>query len=877
MLRSTEKGKDRFTSTPNIIEYWRLQEDALLKELDTSAMGLDEAEAARRLKEYGLNEIPHAGHRTTINILLSQFKNPLVYVLVFASMLAGFMGNKTEAIIIVAIMLINATLGFAQEYRSDRVLDGLRKYLSYTTVVLREGKKHVIGTRELVPGDVVFLVIGDVVPADIRLLEVHELQTNESTLTGESTPVDKDAKPIELYNPLPHQLSNIALMGSTITNGSGTGLVVSTGKHTYFGRVASSLSMKPPITDFQRNIMSLGNLIVKLVLAFTAFIFIANSVLGHGILESLIFSLAITVAIMPEALPAIITVGLSNGALRLAKKKVIVRRLETIENIGNVDVLCTDKTGTLTQNEIKVQDIVDLQGHSRPELIKYGLLCNSAVVEGNRILGDPIDVAIWKHARDEGYDEASLKGFSCLHVNPFQANRRRMSFVVENDGCRLLISKGAPESILGISTEIGDGIEAQIGKEGRRRRRRQRRQFMQAKKEVNSLIEKYSQAGSRLIALSYKEIEDKSDYSAEDEHDLTFTGLLVLNDPPKEDAANAISRLKSLDIKLKVLSGDDPIVTADVCHKVGIDTQERVITGMDLEKKQESELRQLVEDHDVFGRVTPDQKLSIVSALKENGHVTGFLGDGVNDAPSLRLADAGISVDSGVQVAKDASSIILLEKSLSVIADGAVEGRKAFSNMMKYITNTMSGNFAHILTLALCSLFLPFIPMLPSQLLLINLLTDAPLVTLSTDNVEEERLRTPKRQSTGSIMKFMVYNGAIDSTFDFVTIISLVYVLHTSMELFRTVWFIQSILHEIIETFAIRTKKRFYKSKPSNLLIVASAIVAALTLIVVYSPVGLFFEFVIPPLWSSTLIFGILALYFFIIETTKYLYMPDYF
>jgi len=844
------------------INYWKLQKDELLREFNASAIGLDDAEAARRLEEYGLNEIPSIEHRTSLSIFASQFKNPLVYVLVFASTLAGFLGEMTEAIIIVAIVLANAVLGFALEHRSERAVDELRKYLSYTTIVVRSGKKLVITTSKLVLGDVVHLAIGDVVPADIRLLDADELQTDESVLTGESTPVDKSTTPVALDKPLPHQLSNIALMGSTVMNGFGVGLVVATGRKTYFGHVASSLSLLPPKTDFQKNIASFGRFLVKVILLLTAFVFLVNSILGHKVLESLLFSLALAVGIIPEALPVVITVGLSEGALRLVKKKVVVKRLESIEDMGNVDVLCTDKTGTLTQNKIKVQDIVDPNDNSAPELIKYALLCNSAVVEGDRIIGNPIDVAIWDYARDKGFDEVSLSAFAHIHEIPFGFTRRRMSVVVESGGRRLLVSKGAPESILDVSTAVGDEIEVQS--------------ISKVRTEVNSLIEKYSQTGNRLIALSCKEIEKKSEYSTADEVGLTFVGLLVLSDPLKEDAAPAISRLKLLGIKLKILSGDDPIVTADVCRRLGIDFQGRVLTGVDVENMQESELRQAVEENDVFGRVTPEQKYAIVSALKKNGHVTGFLGDGVNDAPALKLADAGISVDSGVQVAKEASSIILLEKSLSAIADGVAEGRKAFGNMIKYIMNTISANLGNMFTLAVGSLFLPFIPLLPSQILLTNLLSDAPLLTIATDNLDEEGLRTPKKWNITLIAKFALFFGLISSIFDFVTISSLIYLLNAGPELFRTAWFIESVMSEILVTFSIRTRRKFYESRPSNLLIAASIIMASITLVVVYSPLGLFLEFVNPPLWFLGLIFGILGCYFFLVEGLKHLFFSRY-
>jgi Mg2+-importing ATPase len=847
-------------SAPEEFNYWKLQKEDLFAELNTSAKGLDDAEAALRLKKYGDNEITHAGHKTAINIFLSQFKNPLVYVLIFASALASFLGDTTEAIIIVAIMLVNALLGFAQEYRSERAAEELRKYLSYKTIVFRNGKKLEIDTSKLVPGDVTYLAIGDVVQADIRLLEADDLQTDESVLTGESTPVDKNTEPVELDKPLPHQLYNSALMGSTVTNGSGTGLVVATGRQTYFGRIASSLSKQIPMTDFQKNIAHFGNFLVRIIVFLTVFVFLVNTILGHGIFESLIFSLALAVGIIPEALPIVITVGLTEGALRLVKKKVVIKRLEAIEDVGDIDILCTDKTGTLTQNEIKVQNILDPNDQPDIELTKYALLCNSAIVEGDRIFGNPIDVAIWKYARDKGFDEASLKTIKHIREIPFGFNRRRMSIIVESDGHRLLISKGAPESILDVSTTVSVPP----------------RPMSEAKEEVDSFLEKFRQAGNRLIALSCKEIENKADYTINDECDLTFVGVVVLSDPPKEDAASAISRLESLGIKLKILSGDDPIVTADVCHKLGIEVKGRVVTGMEVADMQESELRQAVEENDVFGRVTPEQKYAIVSTLKKNGHVTGFLGDGINDAPALKLADAGISVDSGVQVAKEASSIILLEKSLGVIADGVAEGRRAFGNMIKYIMNTISANFGNMLTVAITSLFLPFIPLLPSQILLINLVSDAPLLTISTDNLDEEGLRSPRRWNIGLIARFALFFGLISSIFDFVTISSLIYLLHASPELFRTGWFIESVMSEILVTFSIRTRRRFYKSKPSRLLTAASIIMALVTLAIVYSPVGLFFEFVQPPLWFLGLIFGILACYFFLVEGMKHIFFRSH-
>ena len=792
----------------------------------------------------------------------SQFRNPLVYVLIFASIVSAFLGEVTETAIIITIVLINAALGFVQEHRSERAVQELKKYITYRARVVREGKLRVVDVKNLVPGDVVLLAIGDIVPADLRLTESDELQTNESILTGESNAVEKSTEPLDINKPMPHQLSNTALMGSEVVNGSARGVVVSTGRSTYFGKVATSLSLLPPQTDFQKNIASFGSLLVRVILILTIFVFVVNSLLGHGVLDSLLFSVALAVGIIPEALPVVITVGLSDGALRLVKKKVIVKRLEAIEDIGNVDVLCTDKTGTLTQNEITVEDIIDDKGHSQPGLIKYALLCNTAVVEEDRILGNPIDVALWRYARAVGYDEDSLKECRLVQEVPFGFNRRRMSDVIEEDGRLLLISKGAPESIMAASMRAANGAASES--------------LSSVKPELDALIGGYVKAGRRVIAIGSRAVEEKSHYGPEDEKDLTILGFVILSDPPKEDAAEAISRFKGLGIRLKILSGDDALVTADICRRLGVEVGERVLTGVDLENLTEAELREIVEKNDVFGRVTPDQKLTIVRALKENGHVVGFLGDGVNDAPSLRLADAGISVDSGVQVAKEASSIILLEKSLNVVADGVAEGRKAFGNMIKYVMNTTSANFGNMFTVALGSLFLPFIPLLPSQILLTNLLSDAPLLTISTDNLDPEGLSEPRKWEIGSVARFMVFFGLISSVFDMITIAFLIDLLRAPPELFRTGWFIESVLSEIVVTFSIRTKRKFFESRPSDLLVIASAVGVFLTGAVIYSPLGVLFEFVRPPIWFLVLVFGILTTYFLLVEILKHLFLNKY-
>ncbi|MCW1310131.1 MAG: magnesium-translocating P-type ATPase, partial [Candidatus Nanoarchaeia archaeon] len=739
--------------------------------------------------------------------------------------------------------------------KSEKAIDKLLKYISYKAKVIRDGKVIEVDTRNLVIGDVVIISVGDIVPADLLLISADDLYVNESILTGESYPVRKIGVSNK-SNLASFNIKNIAFMGTNVTEGLGKGIVVATGKNTEFAKIATMLEVKVPESDFQKNIRKFGDFLLKIVLIGTFIIFLLNSLLGRDIFDSFLFALALAVGIVPESLPIIVTITLSNGALFLAKKKVVVKKLISIEDLGNMDVLCTDKTGTLTESRIKLQEFIDVDEQPNEDLVIYSLLCNSAILHKNKVTGNPIDVAIWEYAKIWKYPIKRIVSYEKIEEIPFDHKRKRMSTVVKQGGKYLLIAKGAPESVLEISKyALSKGKKQSINK---------------CIEKIKRIYQDFSKRGYRVISVAIKEIEKKDDYSIKDEKDLIFLGFLVFIDPPKKTAREALFALHKLGVQVKILTGDSDLVAKEVASKVGLKVRdEEIILGHEIEKMNKEELRKVVEEKFIFARVTPEQKYRIILALHDNGHVVGYLGDGVNDAPALRAADVGISVDTGVDVAKDAADIIILKKSLMVIADGIAEGRKIFGNIMKYILNTISANIGNMTTVGIASVILNFIPLLPSQILLTNFLSDMPLLSISTDNVDEEELMRPKRMSIKLISKFSIIFGGISVLFDILTLGLLKYVFLVKEAMLRTGWFIESCLSEILITFAIRTRKKFYESKPSKILLYVSVIIAVLTVCIVYSPLNILFEFLPLPIHFLITIFIILLSYFLMAEVVK--------
>lgn len=841
---------------------WDVEPAQALSELGTTPNGLTKEEVERRLKEFGPNEIETVRRATSFRLFLSQFENPLVYILLIATFIAALAGETTDALIIICIVSANATLGFLLERKSEKALENLRKYVRYSAKVIRNGQRAVVDSRELVPGDVVELTVGDIVPADLRLIECENFTTNESTLTGESLPVEKTAGLIKA-KPIPQELSNFAFLGTSVLSGLAKGVVVSTGRRTFFGRSAKYLYEEFGETEFAKNVKRFSGFLLQVVAVMTTFVLIANISLQRPLIDSLLFALALAVGITPEAMPFVITVSLSLGSLKMAKRKVVVKRLEAIEDIGNMDVLCTDKTGTLTENVITIESFFDVENRPSESVVEVAAAACDVSIKRGKAVGMPLDAAICNYVmRKMGVGR--LTAYRRLQLIPFDFNRRRMSVVAEKDGNHVLICKGAPESVISVCKDVRiAGVAEPISEV------------------IENLKETYttwSRSGYRVIAVAMKEIQ-KADvklgrkFSQDDERDLTFIGFITFLDPPRKDAMRALAAFRKLKVDLKILSGDEPNVTAEVCKSVGIDVKGgKVVTGSDLEGMAESELREVVERYNVFARVTPEQKVEIVKALRDNGHTVGFLGDGVNDAPALRVADVGISVDTAVDVAKEAADIILLRKSLSVIAGGVMEGRRIFGNTIKYVLNTISANFGNMLTVAFASTFLPFIPLLPTQVLLLNLLSDLPLITISTDNVDPEYLKSPGRWSIRFISEAMVFFGLISTLFDLLTMQALHSLLSKNPQvelLFRTGWFLESGLSEMFVTFSIRTHRPFYRSRPSWLLVTMSEIGLIIALVLVYTPLGEFFKLVPLPLHLLFTVFVILLSYFALLELLK--------
>ena len=753
-------------------------------------------------------------------MLAAQFTNWLVLLLLVAAILSLFLGERIEAAVILAIIAVNTVLGFAQEFRAERALVALRSLITHTARVRRDGTSSQIPATELVPGDLVLLEIGDRVPADLELASSEQLTLDESIVTGESLPVTKAA-------------GDPVFMSTIVSGGTGSGIVTATGRATMVGRTAQALQETPPETDFQKNVRAFSALLLRVTLIMTAFVFLANALFGRGLADSLLFALALAVGITPEALPVVVTIALSTGALRMARAKVIVKRLIAVEDLGNVDVICCDKTGTLTQGRQSLRGFVDTSGRDDSAVLLLGLLGGEAGSQGKSL-----DRALWE---SEGARqlESRLGAYQVLNRNELDFDRRRMSVAVRGpDGARLVV-KGAADAILPVTALP-----------------------QHQRDELSERVAAYERDGFRVVAVADRTIT--SDHaSAADEVDLTPRGFLLFLDPPKPDVRETLAEFERLGVRLKVMSGDGPVITRRICQDVAVPIAEnRVLTGVELEGLSPEALQEAVCRYDVFARVSPDQKRKLIEALRAAGHVTGFLGDGVNDAAALRTADVGIAVDSGADVAKEAADIVLLEKSLRVLAEGIVAGRRTFGNIVKYILNTISANFGNMWTVAVSSLFLRFIPLLPSQILLNNLLSDGPLLTISTDNVDPDLLQRPRRWRLDAISRFMIVFGLLSAVFDFVLIGALLWSLHASVALFRTAWFVESALSEILVTFAIRTHQPLFRSRPGGWLVVTSAIAVVVTLALPFTGIGQrYFAFVRPSGAVMVLVAAVIVLY----------------
>jgi Mg2+-importing ATPase len=770
---------------------------------------------------------------------------------------AGVFAELKQAVIILSMIALSVILGFYNEYKAEKIVENLKHNVSIKAVVTRNGKALQIDSRLLVPGDLVSVYVGDIAPADMRIVKSKNLETDEATFTGESFPVEKTSDRLDLQAPIPQQLTNYLFMGTVVVHGSGQGIIVSTGKNTELGSISKSLVRSHPETEFQKGVRKYGNMLITLTLALTIGIFSLNYAIGHFWLDSLLFSLAVAVGLVPELMPAIVTISLAQGASKMAKVKVIVKRLVSIEDFGNMDVLCTDKTGTLTEGTVVLGECRPLGEEDDPRVLSYSLLCNSAAV-GEEIVGNPMDAAIWEYAIKNDAQE-NIKAYTKVDEIPFDYQRRVMSVVVKKNDEHTLISKGAPESIFArcTSAEIDGKIQPMDS----------------VLKAINDKFSNLSELGYRLLALAFRPIEAKTSYSVEDEADLILLGFLIFTDPPKKDAHQAVDRLKSMGVDMKILTGDNELVAKTICDELKVPVK-RVICGPDLTQMSWTEIKTSVEETTIFARITPEQKLDIIKALKANGHVVGCMGDGVNDAPALYEADVGLSVDTAVDVAKEAADIVLLEKDLLVLADGINEGRKIFGNTIKYVLMGTSSNFGNMFSAAAASIFLPFLPMLPMQILFMNLLYDIANMTLPTDNVDEEYIKHPKRWDIGFVRKYTLFFGPFSSLYDFLTYGIMLFIFGATtpamQSLFQSGWFVESFWTEVLVMFVIRTRRiPFFTSRPGKWLTLLTLSCVAFGTILPFTFLGGFLGFApLPPEYWGLLVLMVVT-YLLLVDAGK--------
>lgn len=827
-------------------EFLFLPIDELLLRLNASRYGLSSQEVEARLQIYGRNELARRKKRTAIVEFLFHFRSPLIIILLLAALISGFLGERKSLVIISSIVIVSVLLDFYQEFKAERAAETLQERVTATATVLRDGVKQEVKLSDIVPGDIVYLSAGDIVPADARVITAKDLFVNQSALTGESLPVEKTPGPLSARGLAITEWTNCLFMGTSIVSGTATAVVVRTGSATEYGKIAGRLVAREPETAYERGLRRFGLLIMEVILLLVLFVFLINALYKRDVLQSLLFAVALAVGLTPDLLPMIISVNLARGALAMSKKGVLVKRLASIQNLGSIDILCADKTGTLTENKIALVRYVNAKGDVDEKVLLYSFL-NSYHQTG---LKSALDEAILR------YKDLDVDSYQKIDEIPFDFVRRRVSVVVEYQGERFLIVKGAPEEVMRICAYCE--LDQVLDFSGELRR------------EVEQRYSDLSSDGFRVLGVSYKRMkEEKLVYSVNDEREMVFLGFVAFLDPPKQSATESVKLLADAGIELKILTGDNDLVTRKTCEELGFKVG-RIVLGSEVANLDDDALARVVEEVNVFARVTPAQKDRVIHALKSNGHIVGFLGDGINDAPSLKGADIGISVDNAVDVAKESADIILLQKDLRVLQEGVLEGRKTFGNTIKYIMMGVSSNFGNMFSVAGASLFLPFLPMLPTQILLNNLLYDFSQTTIPTDNVDEEYVKRPKRWDVTFIRNFMAFFGPISSIFDFLTFFLMLLVFHAAEPLFQTAWFLESLITQTLVIFVIRTRRTpFYKSKPSRALLLNSVGIVGAALVIPFTPLGVFFGFVEPPVTFFLALAGLVGAYLALVEMVK--------
>jgi Mg2+-importing ATPase len=831
-------------------EYITKDVNDVFKDLKTSEKGLSEQEVKERQKIYGLNEVK-VKETSLTDVLLRQFKSPFFYLLFIVSIISFLIGEKIDSLVIFIFIFVNVSLGFFQEARAVRTASILKKYFPLKTKIIRSGEVKVIEQQFLVPGDIVLIEAGNIVPADLRVIKAENLTVDESVLSGESIPLPKFSKPLTEKTQEIFEAKNTVFAGTSVISGESEGIVVATGKNTAIGEIAKLTTETTRKSTYEKDILHLSRLILRIVVATGAIVFVTNLVIKgkENFLLFLSFSIALVVSIIPEALPLVVTSALSKGALNMAKKKVIVKRLSAVEDLGDIEILCTDKTGTITENKLWLHNVYS---SDRDKCLLYGLLASSCTEAGNGAVRDPFDLALVREG--SGTTRRNLRRAKVISEIPFDSSRMRNSHLIElSEGEKILIVRGAAEVIL----ELSSRFEGKTDRET-----------------IQKEVEKEGREGKRILAVGFKNFE-KDEFTDKDEKDLTFLGYFSFHDPLKNNAKAAIHLAKEMGVQIKIITGDSKEVAGKIGKEVGIITDtEQVILGEALDSLSSDDFEKSCRDFSVFARISPKTKYKIVESLQKKYEV-GFLGDGINDAPALKIANVAIAVREGTDISREVSDIILLQKDLRILIEGIEEGRKVFSNINKYIKCTLASNFGNFYSIAAISLFIPYLPMLSVQILLVNLLSDFPLIAVASDSVDLKELKKPKLYKLETMI-FLVFSLALVSTmFDFVFFA----LFSKSGEAnLQTLWFIESIVTEILLIFSIRTSGPFFKAKfPSFLLTFFAILTIGITFFLPFTNIGHeFFHFISPPIGSLMIVVALLISYFFLSEIVKLIYFKHY-
>ncbi len=834
-------------SKTSLDNFWDKPLQELLQLLEATSAGLTTGEAKLRLRRYGPNSLLQESRFAGLISFLRFFANPLVIILVVASSISLMLGDRAGGLIIIAMVLLSVLLNFFMEFQARHAVEEIRKQVATTAAVIRDGQEQELPIAQLVPGDIVRLNAGDLVPADARLMDLKDLHVRESALTGESLPVEKTVQDLPAGNHTIADAVNSVFLGTAVQTGMGTAVIVGTGKNTALGGIALHLAERPPETEFGRGIHHFGLMITRVIMLLVLFVLLVNLYFHRPVMESFLFAVALAVGMTPEMMPMIITVTLAQGARRMTRKKVLVKQLSAIEDFGSVTILCSDKTGTLTEGEIVLDRHVDVLGKEDDNVLRL-IYLNSYFEAG---IKSPLDDAILKH------EHPKIVEYIKVDEIPFDFDRKRLSVVVGHGDEHLLITKGEAEGIFGICRNVSIEGEPQPLDEGRR-------------SAAEATFKKLSADGYRTLGVAVLNVDKRKAYTPADERDMTLVGFAAFLDPPKGGIHSVLEALKENGVAVVIMTGDNQYVTQKVARDVGLPA-DRILTGIEVDKLDDAALAYQAENGAIFARVSPEQKNRVILALKSRGHVVGYMGDGINDAPSLHTADVGISVMNGVDVAKDAAKIILLEKDLAVLNDGVIEGRRCFANIMKYIIMGTSSNFGNMFSMAAASLFLPFLPMLPTQILLNNFLYDISQTSIPTDNVDSALLHRPKRWQISFIRQFMMIIGPISSVYDFLTFGALLWLFQaaTNAPLFHTGWFVESLATQTLVVFVIRTAGNPLKSRPSRPLLISVLAVVGVGIGFPYTPLGNLLGFVPLPLPLLGFIALLAVTYLILVQAVK--------